>query len=61
MQEHWRYFIALEQDLEGTTRYVEPAEDNFKTYSVEFTRLLLSACSEIDVVCKVLCQKIDPR
>jgi hypothetical protein len=57
--EHWRYFIALEQDLETTARYVEPVKDNFAAYSIEFVRLLLSACSEIDVVCKVLCQKVD--
>jgi hypothetical protein len=59
-QEHWRYFIALEHDLEATTRFVEPAGDNFKTYSVEFARLFLATCSEIDVVCKVLCTQINP-
>lgn len=58
--EHWRYFLALEQDLDATIRYVEPSHDNFKTYSIELTRLLLGVCSEIDVVAKVLCQKIAP-
>lgn len=58
--EHWRYFLTLEDDLEATTRYVEPTTDNFRTYSIEFTRLFLSVCSEIDVVAKVLCQKVDP-
>jgi hypothetical protein len=58
--EHWRYFLALEQDLEATTRYVEPMPPNFATFSIEFARLLLSTCSEIDVVAKVLCQAIAP-
>jgi hypothetical protein len=57
--EHWRYFLALEKDLEATFRYVEPSEQNLKAYSIEFARLILSACSEIDVVSKVLCQRID--
>jgi hypothetical protein len=59
--EHWRYFLALEQDLEATTRFVEPVTANFATFSIEFTRLLLSLCSEIDVVAKVLCQKVAPN
>lgn len=58
--EHWRYFLALESDLEATFRYVEPAGPNLKTYSIEFARLILSACSEIDVVCKVLCANANP-
>jgi len=48
---HWQYFIAIESDLENTARYVEVAEDNFGTYSVEYSRILLSASSEIDPKC----------
>jgi hypothetical protein len=33
---YWQFFIALESDLDDTTRYVECCEDNFKTYSVAF-------------------------
>ncbi|MGB8339649.1 MAG: hypothetical protein WCD07_10565 [Burkholderiales bacterium] len=58
--EHWRYFLALEQDVERTTRFVEPHPSNYKTYSIEFARLIISACSEVDVVAKVLCEAIDP-
>ena len=57
---YWQFFIALEADLEGTTQYVEPHPDNFSTYSVEFARIILAACSEIDVLCKLLCEKIKP-
>ncbi len=58
---HWRHFLALEEDLASTVRYIEFAEANFKTYSVEFTSLLLSACSEVDVVCKLLCKNLDKK
>ena len=58
--EHWRYFLALEQDVERTTRFVEPHESNYRTFSIEFARLILSACSEVEVVAKVLCQSLGP-
>lgn len=56
---HWQYFLALESDLGATTRYVEPVRDNFRSYSIEFARILLSAGSEVDVVAKALCRQID--
>ncbi len=56
---YWQYFKALELSLEDTTRYVEPTFNNYKTYSIEFARTLLIACSEIDVICKLLCQQIN--
>ena len=54
---YWQYFVALESDLAKATRYVEIAESNMATYSVEFARLILSAGSEIDVLAKVLCDQ----
>jgi hypothetical protein len=56
---HWRYFLTLCDDLERTTRFVELAIDNYKTYSVEYARLSLAVGSEIDVVAKLLCAKIN--
>jgi len=56
---YWQYFLAIERDLEATTQYVEPVHTNFKTFSVAFARILLSAGSEIDVVCQLLCRKLD--
>lgn len=55
---HWYYFVTLVEDLENSTRYVEVDKANYKTFSVEYTRIILSACSEIDVVAKVLCDSI---
>ena len=51
---HWTYFTALEQDVETLARYVEPIPDNFDTYSLEICRILFSACSECEVVLKML-------
>ena len=56
---YWQYFLAIEKSLVETERYVEIASDNYQTYSIEFARILLSASSEVDVICKLLCKKID--
>ncbi len=57
---HWQYFITLDSDLKEASRYVDIGQENFSTFSIEFVRLLLAAGSEIDVVAKLLCCKIDP-
>lgn len=54
---YWQYFVALEADLAATTRFVEPTSANMACYSIEFARILLAAGSEVDVLCKVLCQE----
>ena len=56
---HWNYFLALEKDLEVLSRYIEFTEANFTCYSIEIARILLSAASEVDVVAKQLCLKLD--
>lgn len=62
---YWQYFVALEADLAATARFVEPAPANMSCHSVEFARILLAAGSEVDVLCKVLCQEhgltVSPR
>jgi hypothetical protein len=58
---HWNYFLALELDLIGISRYIEFNSDNLNTYSIENAKLILSTCSEIDVICKKLCQKFSNR
>lgn len=40
---HWNYFLALERDLEVLSRYVEFANRNYKTYSIELAHLLFGA------------------
>ncbi len=59
-REYWDYYRAIEDDLIVASRYVEFAEANLKCYSIEFARLLLATCSELDMVFKVLCKEINP-
>ena len=52
---YWQYFVALEEDLAKTSRFVEVDEANMDTFSLEFARLILSVGSEIDILAKVIC------
>ncbi len=57
---HWNYLIALEKDLEVASRYVEFCKSNYRVFSIEFAHLLFAAASEVDVVAKLLCERLDP-
>ncbi len=57
--QYWQHFLALEADFASTARYVELSKQNFATFSVEYAKLLLAIGSEVDVLCKVICEKID--
>src|SRR4051812_21958933 len=57
---YWEYFLALEDDLIRSSRYVEFHTDNMAVFSIEFVRILLAASSEVDVVAKELCKLIAP-
>jgi len=57
--QYWQYLITLDSDLHKCSRFVDINKQNFKTYSIEFVRILLAAGSEIDVVAKILCNSID--
>lgn len=57
---HWNYFLAFDSDAEKLSRYIEFTKGNYSTYSIELVRLLLSAASEVDVVAKLLCNKVSP-
>jgi hypothetical protein len=56
---YWQHFLALEADFAATSRYVEFSQKNFATFSIEYTKLLLAIGSEIDVLCKVICERIE--
>lgn len=51
---YWQYYLTLEEDFIKTIRYVSITEDNYETYSVEYARLLLAICSEVDTIFKCL-------
>jgi hypothetical protein len=55
---HWSFFEAIDADLHEYSRYIEFDARNFAAYSVNFARLYLSICSEIDVVLKMLCKHL---
>lgn len=57
---YWQHFLALEADFANTCRFVELSSKNYETFSIEFAKLLLAISSEIDVLCKLTCERIDP-
>jgi hypothetical protein len=57
----WYYFLSIEKDFVATIDYVHLNSSNFKTYSNEFAKLLLLIGSEVDVVAKRVCNKINPN
>jgi len=57
---HCNYFLALEQDLERTSRYIEFCDANLKVFSIELAHLLLAAASEVDVLAKCVCEIVAP-
>lgn len=56
---HWNYFIALENDISQFSRFLEIAESNFSSYSIELGRILFAASSEVDVVAKKYCKILE--
>ena len=57
---------SIEQATEDNFTATSPpcvllAEDNKETYSIELAHLLLASASEVDVVLKALCKKIDNK
>jgi hypothetical protein len=52
---HWNYFLAIQQDFELISRYIEFTEENNKTFSIELARIIMSSSQEIDVVMKRIC------
>lgn len=58
---HWKYYLSLEEDLKKTDQYVEHCYENRIAFSNEFAKLILLACSEIDVICKLMCKIYNPE
>jgi len=56
---YWQHFLALEADFAATSRYVEFSPQNFSAFSIEYAKLLLAVGSEIDVLCKIMCENLD--
>jgi hypothetical protein len=56
---YWDYYRTIEDDLIAASRYVEFCQANYQCYSVEFARILMAAGSELDMVFKQLCKRLD--
>ena len=61
IKKYWNYYLRLEEEFYDTRNFVEFSEDNFGTYSIEYLKLYLSVCSEIDVVGKFIAKSINSR
>jgi hypothetical protein len=57
-QIHWNYFLALEEDLERLSRFVDFSA-NEKTFSLGIAHLFMAASSEVDVVLKQLARSLN--
>lgn len=55
INKYWRYYLLLEKKFIDTLNYVELAEENFSTYSVEYAHQLLTIGSELDTFFKIYC------
>ena len=56
----WNYFLMLENDLDNTSRYIEPSwQEN--VYSFEFAKLLILSCTEVESVFKAICMEIEHK
>ncbi len=60
IDDHWNYFLSVEQDMERLSRFIEFDERNYDCFSLEIVRLLVAAAAETDVVCKQICQYLNP-
>ncbi len=58
---HWPYYLSLESDVVGLSRYIEFDRENYGTYSTELARVLLATGSEVDALLKKLCKLFSPN
>lgn len=58
IKDSWNYFRSLSDDMAQTARYVEPiGQEN--VYSIEFAKIIILSCTELESVFKALCLGID--
>lgn len=58
---HWNYFLSVEEDLKRLARFIEFNKQNYECFSIENTRILISAAAEAEVVCRQICKQINPN
>jgi hypothetical protein len=55
---HWVFFETIDEDLHAYSRYLEFHDKNFGAFSINLARLYLSICSEVDVMAKMICERM---
>ena len=60
LNNYWQYCLSIERNLEKTLDFVDISFNNKTTYSFEYAKIIMLACSEIDMLCRLLCKAIDP-
>lgn len=60
LQQSWHFFLSIEKDMLETSRYIEPNGQE-QTYSFEFYKIIMLACSEIEAAFKQICNSIDDK
>lgn len=58
-QRYWSYYLILEKDFLTTERYLAIDSLNFDAFSNEYIKQYQAICSEIDVIAKSYCKKMD--
>lgn len=56
---YWEYYRELEDEFLATRRYVAFDVENYSTYSVEYLKLYLAVCGEIDTVGKDIAHAVN--
>jgi len=56
----FNYFLSLEKDVFQTETYVAFHEKNYGVFSIEFSKLLVSICCEVETVLKKICYELNP-
>lgn len=56
---YWNNYILIENEFRETLEYVKLSQDNFKTYSNKYIKLILQIGSEIDIFFKIFCMYLD--
>jgi hypothetical protein len=57
---HINFLHAIDEDLCNLSRYIDFDERNYQAFSVETSRILLSACSEIDSILRQIVKILTP-
>lgn len=64
-QLYWKHYLDLENEVFELDKYCYITNDNDNTYSRKYLELILSICSEIDIVLKAICKikdnSFDPK